>query len=321
MSNNYLESYNSDYISDFFPNNMYFEKSDESSSNGSFFQKPQNEIKLENGNNHEINNLETINKNEEKQNKNPVNILQNTFFTSRNIMNNATKIKKEKKGKFFKIGKQGRNRKNKTFTKKNQHNKFEINNIITKIKRKAFNYSLGLINKLLKKSKNEEIKKIKLKKIKNSIIAVCEKQQNLDLLETKLKDLLSNDISPKYTKKENEANYNKIQIDIILEKGEPELKEVLNKTFYDMINLYAQEKDEQDLYVQEKEENNLYKDFRNIEDDKKKIISLYESDGEAYFDRYKEIAKELKQIILEKKARKKKSIKNSVKNFIDLSKY
>ena len=117
MSNNYLESYNSDYISDFFPNNMYFEKSDESSSNGSFFQKPQNEIKLENGNNHEINNLETINKNEEKQNKNPVNILQNTFFTSRNIMNNATKIKKEKKGKFFKIGKQGRNRKNKTFTK------------------------------------------------------------------------------------------------------------------------------------------------------------------------------------------------------------
>jgi hypothetical protein len=289
---------------------MCFEKSDESSSNGSFFKKQENEIKLENGNKNEIDNLETINKNKEKQKNNPVNFLPNTSFTSRINMNNAKKKKDEKKGTFFKIGKQGRNRKNKTITKKNQHNKFEKNNIIIKIKRRAFNFSLRLINKMLKKSENEDIKKIKLKKIKNSIIAVCEKHQNLDLLETKLKDLLSNDISPKYTKKENKANFNKIQIDIILEKGEPELKEVLNKTFYDMIN----------LYVQEKDENTLYKDIGNIEDDKKKIISLYESDGEVYFDRYKEIAKELKQIILEKKARKKNNIKNSVKNFIDLSK-
>jgi hypothetical protein len=297
---------------------MCFEKSDESSSNGSFFKKQENEIKLENGNKNEIDNLETINKNKEKQKNNPVNFLPNTSFTSRINMNNAKKKKDEKKGTFFKIGKQGRNRKNKTITKKNQHNKFEKNNIIIKIKRRAFNFSLRLINKMLKKSENEDIKKIKLKKIKNSIIAVCEKQQNLDLLETKLKDLLSNDISPKYTKKENKANFNKIQIDIILEKGEPELKEVLNKTFYDMINLYVQEKDENNLNVQEKDENTLYKGIGNIEDDKKKIISLYESDGEVYFDRYKEIAKELKQIILEKKARKKNNIKNSVKNFIDL---
>jgi hypothetical protein len=316
----YLDSYNSDYISYFFPNNICLEKSDESSSNGSFFKKQENEIKLENGNKNEIDNLETINKNKEKQKNNPVNFLPNTSFTSRINMNNAKKKKDEKKGTFFKIGKQGRNRKNKTITKKNQHSKFEKNNIIIKIKRRAFNFSLRLINKMLKKSENEDIKKIKLKKIKNSIIAVCEKQQNLDLLETKLKDLLSNDISPKYTKKENKANFNKIQIDIILEKGEPELKEVLNKTFYDMINLYVQEKDENNLNVQEKDENTLYKDIGNIEDDKKKIISLYESDGEVYFDRYKEIAKELKQIILEKKARKKNNIKNSVKNFSDLSK-
>jgi hypothetical protein len=254
-------------------------------------QKPR---ELENGNNNEINNLEIINKNKEKQKKNPVNSSSNTFFTSRNNMNNATKKKEEKKRKIFKIGKQGRNRKNKTLTKKNQHNKFEINNIITKIKRKVLSNSVEYINNKLKK--NEKMKEIKLKKIEKSVIAVCEKQQNLALLETKLKDLLSNDISPKYTTIKDKKNFNKEQIDKILKKDDPELNEILNKTLNDMIN----------LYVQEKVKNDLYEDFSRIEDDKKEIINMYESDGEAYFNKYKKIAQELKQIFLERKSNKKK---------------
>ena len=254
-------------------------------------QKPR---ELENGNNNEINNLETINKNKENQKNNPLNILSNTFFTSINNVNNATKKKEKKKRKIFKIGKQGRNKKNKKYTKEKQHNKFEINNIIMKIKRKVLNNSVEYINKKLKK--NEKMKGIKLKKIEKSIIAVCEKQQNLNLLETKLKDLLSNELSSKYTTIKDKKNFNKEQIDKILKKDDPELNEILNKTLNDMIN----------LYVQEKVENDLYEGFSRIEDDKKEIISMYENDGEDYFNKYKEIAQKLKQIFIERKSNKKK---------------
>jgi hypothetical protein len=207
--------------------------------------------------------------------------------------------KKEKEGKkkeiIFKIvkckNKAGRNKKDKKYNKENQHNKFEINNVMTKLKRNVSNNSRDLANILLKESENPRLKNIRLCKIDKSIIEVCKKEKNLALLKTELKDLLSSKPSIKY--KHYDENYNKKQIDKILKENDPKLNELLNKTVEDMVN----------IYVQKNVENNMYKYFRRIEDDKIKLLELYEDDGNEYYHIYEYVAKNLKTIISKRNSR------------------
>ena len=153
------------------------------------------------------------------------------------------------------------------------------------------------INILLKNSDNLRIKERRLNKIDQSIIIVCKKEQNLELLETKLKDLLSSEISIKY--RHFDKNYNKELIDIILEEDDEDIKEVLNKTLEDMVN----------IYVQDIVEDNIYKDFRRIKDDKSDILELYENDGTEYFNKYETVAKNLKRIISARPSRNRSNNK------------
>ena len=207
--------------------------------------------------------------------------------------------KRQKKGKkkeiIFKIMKckknVGRNRKDKKYNKENQHDKFETTNVMTRVKRNVGNNSLDLLNTSLEKSENPRLQNIRLCKIDKSVIEVCKKEKNLDLLKTPLKDLFSSKLSIKY--KHYDENYNKKQIDKILKENDPKLNEILNKTVEDMVNIYAQKNVEDDIY----------RDFRRIEDDKNDLLELYEDDGIEYYHKYEYIAKNLKAIILKRNSR------------------
>ena len=72
---------------------------------------------------------------------------------------------------------------------------------------------MGLINKNIKDSKDEEIKK---RKINNSMIKVSSRNDNLKLIEMKIKDILSHPLSNNH--KKIDKNYNKNTIDFILKK-------------------------------------------------------------------------------------------------------
>ena len=77
---------------------------------------------------------------------------------------------------------------------------------------------MGLINKNIKDSKDEEIKKrrIKLRKINYLMIEVSSRNDNLKLIEMKMKDILSHPLSNNH--KKIDKNYNKNTIDFILKK-------------------------------------------------------------------------------------------------------
>ena len=162
---------------------------------------------------------------------------------------------------------------------------------MTRVKRNVGNNSLDLLNTSLEKSENPRLQNIRLCKIDKSVIEVCKKEKNLDLLKTPLKDLFSSKLSIKY--KHYDENYNKKQIDKILKENDPKLNEILNKTVEDMVNIYAQKNVEDDIY----------RDFRRIEDDKNDLLELYEDDGIEYYHKYEYIAKNLKAIILKRNSR------------------
>ena len=81
--------------------------------------------------------------------------------------------------------------------------------MLTKIKKASYNNFLESFNNNLKNSKDEEIKKrkIKLRKVSNSFIEVSSKNDNLELIEMKMKDILSNQLSNNH--KKIDKNYNK----------------------------------------------------------------------------------------------------------------
>ena len=140
-------------------------------------------------------------------------------------------IKKEKH--------KGRRKKNIIYIKKAKHPKSEIKNFLTKIKKGAYNKFLSSINKDIKESKDEEIKKrkIKLRKVSNSIIGVCSRTDNLELIKKKMKDILSGPLANNH--KKFDKNYNKKAIEFILSGKDKKLISSLDKSFEDVIREYA----------------------------------------------------------------------------------
>ena len=142
-------------------------------------------------------------------------------------------VKKEKKTLL------GRRKRNRIYLNEARYNKFEKKDVLTKIKKKAYNSFLGLINKSIKDSKDEEIKKrkIKLRKVDNSVIEVSSKIDNLEIINMKMKDNLSSSLSNNH--KKIDKNYNKNTIDFILRRKDEKLISTLNKSFEDVIRIYA----------------------------------------------------------------------------------
>lgn len=207
---------------------------------------------------------------------------------------------------FFRITKKkhkliGRRKKNRIYGYPAKHTKFETKNILTKNKKGAYNNFLEFFNKSVKDSKDEEIKKrkIKLRKIDNSVIGVCSKNDNLNLIKMKMKDILSHPLSNNH--KRFDKNYNKKEIDFILGRKDKKLISILNKDFEDVIRIYANVLVDKD-----------FDGFKTIEDEVKKIKDNPKDDLEMeYIKTYTKFAKNFKrayQDIDERVPRRKKLI-------------
>ena len=93
------------------------------------------------------------------------------------------------------------------------------------------------INLKLSKSKIPKLNKIQLVKIDTSIITVSKKQDNLELLNKKMKDILPSKISSKHLYLEED--YNKKQIEFILQQNNEDINYELNITFREILDVIA----------------------------------------------------------------------------------
>ena len=119
---------------------------------------------------------------------------------------------------------------NHNINKKNEnkkHKKYSEYNQFKKMKTHFTNFCINFVNK-------RSGKKNKIKKIKYKFIIKGSRKYTLKLLNSKIGDYLSNEISSKYTKNRG-SNKTKINI---LKKKYPELKDFLEQTFNDGLKKY-----------------------------------------------------------------------------------
>ena len=121
--------------------------------------------------------------------------------------------------------------------KSGKHDKYESDNIIKKCKGTFISYVVENINIYLDKEKKYE----KLLDLDYSLISKIKKDSDLELLNMKLKDLVSKDISSKYKSKLNEKDYNKNIINKIIqnEDSSEKLMNLLNMTFNEWIDIFT----------------------------------------------------------------------------------
>ena len=177
-----------------------------------------------------------------------------------------------------------------------KHNKFSLDNIVRKVKTNLFEIILIFINLSItsdqkeNKSKNSKKKEF-LVKIDQEIIKTINVNDNLELLESTLKDIFSKNASIKY--KHLDLERNKKLIDKIYEqKIQKKTISILNKTFeqcLDHINgIYYDE----DLAGLELKYQNIIKDLRA------------RGNSEDYISEFTKMVKNFKSYYKNKKARK-----------------
>ena len=190
------------------------------------------------------------------------------FFLSkktrnRNKVRSRTKIKK----------KLGRKKNDEKKEKKDiidiEHNKKSPDNIIKKIKSKLLEtYLLNFINSLLsnaiinkeiinpysKKNIDEKDKEKLIKKIDyKQIVDNMKKESNLELLRLSLKDLLSKDISSKYSTLSKDFNKNIIDVISLNEKENEIISFVFNMTFGEWFDIFIFKKEIRDVKMIDEE--------------------------------------------------------------------
>ena len=205
-------------------------------------------------------------------------------------------VKIKKKRKIFnikKVKKQlGRKKKNDVKKYGEVHTKDGLDNIIMKIKRALYNHSLKYVNKILKKSNNPKLNSLIFLKVKNSVIDVHKKEENLYLLEMDLIKLFSNEISIKYSKEKPDHNIKTIAK--ILKVNDKEMNAVLKTLFEEILNVYTG-----------KVKKKLFIDFPTIDDD----IEVFRQKGynKNYIEKYKYVAEHFKEKIEKIHKRRKRS--------------
>ena len=156
---------------------------------------------------------------------------------------------------------------------KRNHTKFSSDNIIKKIKTKLFENLILFVNNMLKN-------KYKIKDLNYTIIDRIKKDIDLELLEMPIKDLLSKNISPKYSNFPSDSNKKCIEAILDKEKDNKPLIFILNKTFKDWIEIYTLKKNVKD-FENLNEENSL-----EIEENLPKIQVLMENILKDYDEEY-----------------------------------
>ena len=215
--------------------------------------------------------------------------------TSPKTLQSILPINKEKIFHVEKVKKNmlGRKRKNDIYINKNTHTKMFKDNMRTKIKKKLYNNILDYTNLQIEKSPNEKIRHLKLKKIDDSIILVSKREENLQLLNSTVKQLLSNKLSNKY--KHYDKDSNKDIIDFIYEQKEKNLIDIFNKKIRKFLEIYCDEKDT----------NDNFKEFKRLNDD----LEDFKKKGEkqSYIDSFKENAKNFENNIKKIHPRRKRN--------------
>ncbi len=135
----------------------------------------------------------------------------------------------------------GKGRKKRNDKTIRNHNKYIPDNIIKKIKAKFIENLLLFVNILLNIYKGVENQKI-LKELDYKYINQLNKVVDLQMLDMTIKDLLSQDISPKFSS--FKKDFNKTNINYILEENNVNeiIKVVFNMTFREWINIYTLKK-------------------------------------------------------------------------------
>jgi hypothetical protein len=208
-------------------------------------------------------------------------------------------IKKEEK-------KNSIGRKKKNDNSKSNHNKYIPDNIVKKIKNRISDFLIEFINNLINSIYNiNEINKILLnlnlhkfklknqkkiiKKIEHKFSAnLTKKEDNLKLLNSTLKEYLSNKISTKY------VNYKENQNELIISKllEDDKNKDIFKFVFQelkieDWLQIYTYQKNIDDYiyrYDLSKEKDKIKKSIVGIDEYLKKLITLEnENDGKLYY--------------------------------------
>lgn len=197
--------------------------------------------------------------------------------------------------------KKGRKRKF-NLSSNGKHDKFCYDNIVRKVKTKLFEIILFFINLSIipiekenqkKNSKKKEFYKPLLVKIDQEIIKTINVEDNLELLESKLKDIFSNKTSKKY--KHLGLDRNKEIIDEIYEqKIQKKTISILNKTFDQCLDHINGINYDEELAGLELRYLNIFKDLRS------------RGNSEDYISKFKYMVKNFKSFYKNKKARKKK---------------
>ena len=204
------------------------------------------------------------------------------------------KPKKDKK-------KLGRKRITDPLSEKGKHNKDSDDNIIKKIKTKIINYLISFVNgilvtflennkiilyiKMMKnniKEKEPEIESLIKDLNYRKIVDNIKKENNLKLLNQTLKELLSNDISPKYLKLK--PDWNKKIIENILEKEKENkiIEFIFNLTFREWFDIFTYKKELKDLGFSD--EKNIKKIMDNLMRVDKLLEEVYNLNfGNKYF--------------------------------------
>lgn len=232
-----------------------------------------------------------------------------TKDNSSTTTNPETKPLNKKSKKIFDINKINRKRgripKNAFFIIFGIHNKYFQDNIIIKIKRNFLEAIYDTINNEYEKyliSKNDtdngkqNIKKLILR-INPKFVEEISKEENLKWFSSKLKDVLSVEISSKYNR--FDKDYNKRQIESLYREIKAKnVIDILEKTVREMFYIYC---------------NNIsFNGFKTLNDDLDKLRRKMENDGEEaqniikYLEKYEKISCNFEKIFLMKSSRKKR---------------
>lgn len=172
-----------------------------------------------------------------------------------------------KRGLYFSIqkkSKKGRNRTKILYSRLSRHNMESCDNMLRKIKSWVISDITKFINKKLEKvNENSKKNKLKLYTILKDQSYNTNIEYNRQLLEKKMDDILSDNVSKKT--KIAHCNYNKITINQIKEKKYDNIIKILNLTFLQCINHYI-----------DKERIDCLEGFEGEFKLKKKRISPYE---------------------------------------------
>ena len=226
--------------------------------------------------------------NQEKHNEN---IIKNSSKNNNKIFNI---IKDYERGNI-----KGRKRKF-NFGVKGKHDKFCKDNIVRKVKTNLFEIILFFINssitRIEKENKNKNSKKKYfykpyLVKIDQEIIKTINVGENLQLINSKLKDIFSNKTSKKYYHLGLDKN-KKIIDEIYEQKIQKKTISILNKTFEQCLEHINGINYDEDLAGLELEYQKILKD-------------LSKKNNEKYISYFKDMVKNFKSFYISKKARKK----------------